>query len=191
MTEEEKQAAAEKERLENEKKSLGEKDSSELIDMIRELRGEAKDRRLKAKELEDKLNEFQVQKQKEEQDKKLAEGKKDEVIIDLTKQLEEANKIVKSHKDYENAKRSSIKDLMKDDWLESFNLIPLSDLEKIASKYDKDNHFFSSDNGGGKKKQPGKLEGLRKDLLTAIEKKDTVAQIEIKRMIREEEERNK
>jgi hypothetical protein len=184
MTEEEIKAADAAKAKELEKLSV-----PELIDIIRETRSEAKQRRLKEKELSDRLEATETEKTKSEQDKKLAEGKKDEVITDLTKQLEAVKTKASEWDKYNETKRAQIKEQLKDNWMDSFGLIPLSELEILASKFNKDVKLLDSDNGTGKAKQPGKIEGLKADLKLAIEKKDLVAQMQIKNLISEEEKK--
>lgn len=183
MTEEELKSA------EAAKQELKDLSVPELIDIIKETRSEAKQRRLREKELADRLEAIEAEKAKSEQEKKLAEGKKDEVIIDLTKQLEDIKSKASQWDEYNKTKRTQLKDLLKDNWMESFETLPLNDLENLASKFSKDATLLDTDNGNNKKKQPGKIEGLKKDLDLAIQRKDLVAQIRIKEMIAEEEKK--
>ena len=185
------QEAEKQKQQEAEKKALEGKTATELIEIIRETRSEAKERRLKTKELEDRLKTIEDEKQKQEQDKKLAEGKKDEVIQDLQKKYDEAAKKATQWEDYNKKKREKIKEGMKDNWLDSFELIPLDELEKLASKFEINSSLLDSDNGKGKKLNAGKLEGLKNDLKLAIQKNDVTAQLQIKRLIKEEEEKRK
>lgn len=178
------------ETVETEKKdALSELSTDELIGIIKETRNEAKQRRLKEKELQDRLDSIESEKNKAEQDKKIAEGKKDEVILDLTKQLDEIKKKASQWDEYNTTKRGQLKDQLKDNWLDSFDLLPLSELEILASKFNKGTALADTDNGLNKKKQPGKIEGLKKDLETAIQRKDLIGQMQIKRMIEEEEKK--
>lgn len=174
---------------EAEKNKLDDLSVPELIDIIKETRSEAKQRRLKERELQEKLEAIESEKTKQEQDKKLAEGKKDEVIIDLTKQLEDVKKKASQWDEYNSVKRGQLKDQLKDNWLESFEIMPLSELEILASKFNKGATLVDSDNGSSKKKQPGKIEGLKKDLETAVLRRDLVAQMQIKQLIAEEEKK--
>ena len=140
------------------------------------------------KSVKEKVDELLNDKQKQEQDKKIAEGKKDEVIIDLTKQLEENKKKAGEWEKYSSVKREKLKKDIGENWLESFNLIPLDELEVLASKFS-GKSLVDSDTGSGKTKQPGKLEGLLKDLELAKTRKDLPAQIAINRLIDEERKR--
>lgn len=178
-----------KTQAEAEQSKLKELSIPELIDIIKETRSEAKQRRLKERELEEKLNAIESDKQKQETDKKLAEGKKDEVISDLTKQLEGIKSKADEWDKYNQSKRSQLKENLGDNWLDSFNVIPLSELEVLASKFNKNSALLDTDNGSKIKKQPGKIEGLKKDLEMAIQKKDLVAQMQIKQLIADEEKK--
>jgi hypothetical protein len=170
---------------ENELKSL---DATELVKIIKEVRNEAAQRRIKEKELTDKLTLLESEKEKEETNKKLAEGKKDEVITDLTKQLETYKSKADKFDSYDKVRREQIKSILgEDNWLPSYNeSVPLNELEQLANKFNKGIKVLDTDSGSSKSKQPGKIEGLYKDLELAITKNDLKAQIQIRNLIAEE-----
>lgn len=171
--------------------TLNDLSPDELVEIIRQTRSEAKQRRLKERELEDKLAGIEIEKSKQDQAKKIAEGKKDEVIQDLTKQLEELKPKATEWDSYNKSKRDTIKDVLKDNWIDSFNLMPLSDLEKLASKFKPGESLLDSDNGSKKKGSLTKIEGLKKDYQLAEQRKDLKAQLAISRLIDEEEKKTK
>jgi hypothetical protein len=134
---------------------------SELIEIIKETRSEAKTRRLKEKELSEKLAEYENKFTLEEQNKKIAEGKKDEVISELMEKLKSKEKEyepfvekAKRYDEYDSSKRTKIKSVLGDNWLTSFETLPLSDLEELASKLNNDLRLVDSDNGKGAKPSP-------------------------------------
>lgn len=178
MTDEEiKQAELEKQKsAEAEKKSLEGKSATELIDIIRETRTEAKERRLKNKELEERLNLIETDKQKAETEKKIAEGKKDEVIAELQKKITDQEKDfepvkekAKKYDDYDAAKRADLKSKLGESWMDSFNMMSLIELEKLATKLDPNIKLADHDNGTNKKKQEGEYYSL--DELKALTSK--------------------
>jgi alanyl-tRNA synthetase len=175
---------------ENEQKESDNKleslDASELVKIIKETRSEAAQRRIKEKELETKLNELTSQKEKEETEKKIAEGKKDEVITDLTRQLASYKSKADQFDSYDKSKREKIKTELAENWIDSFETLPLNDLELLATKFNKGEKVPETDGGSNKKQQPGKLEGLLKDLELARSRNDLKAQIQINNLIAEE-----
>ena len=178
--------------LEESKKEskLEELGKDELIEIVRSTRGEAKNYRLELKDIKTQLAELQTAKEKEITDKKLAEGKKDEVITELTGQLASLKDKAERYDSYDKNKRNALKEqLGEDNWLKSFDTIPLEELETLASKFTNTKDLPDTDSAKQVKKQPGKLEALYKDLELAKTKKDTVAIIQITRMIEEEKKR--
>lgn len=165
------------------------KSVSELIEIIHETRSEAKARRTREKELSDRLSSYEAKQNELEQSKKIAEGKKDEVISDLTKQLESVTKDAEQWKKYFGTKKTKIKESLKENWLDSFDLLPLEDLEALELKFNNSSTLLETDGGKKKIAQVGRLEGLTKDLEIAIAKKDLSAQLAIKRMIAEEQKK--
>lgn len=154
------------------KDSLSELSTDELVSIIKETRNEAKQRRLENKELSDKIASFESKLAEEETQKKLAEGKKDEVIMELTEKLKNKEKEfepfiekAKKYDEYDKAKRDSLKEVLKDNWMESFNTMPLMDVEKIASKLTHNVKLPDADNGTNKSnptKEIFSLEELKK-----------------------------
>ena len=172
--------------LEKSKSTLTEKSTDELIDIIHSTRSEAKGYRLDLKGVKEEIEALKGVKDKEEQDKKIAEGKKDEVILELSEKLATVETKAKEWDSYNTKKRETIKTLIGDNWLDSFSVIPLSDLESLAHKFNGAKDAIDIDGGITKKTTPAKIEALRKDLALAIEKNDLPAQLSIKRMIQEE-----
>ena len=170
---------------ETQKKTLEGKSSDELIDIIRETRNEAKNRRLKEKELADKITELEAKVTQTDQDKLLAEGKKDELIETLKTQLKSKDDEYKPFKEkaskydeYDAAKRTKIKEILSDDWMPSFDNLPLIELEELASKLNSNVKLKDSDNGTNKAK-PGKeyftLEELKRLTPKELADKDVLA----------------
>ena len=167
------------------KNSLDGKTSDQLIDIIRETRNEAKNRRLKEKELTDKITELEAKVTQTDQDKLLAEGKKDELIETLKTQLKSKDDEYKPFKEkatkydeYDKTKREKIKEILDKDWMPSFDNLPLIELEELASKLNSNVKLKDSDNGTGKAK-PGKeyftLEELKRLTPKELADKDVLA----------------
>jgi len=191
MTDEEKKAeelAKETKRIAFEKQQdeLKALSTDRLIDIVNETRGEARDYRLELKEIKNTIESLRGDKEKEEQEKKIAEGKKDEVIIELTEKLASVTVKAKEWEDYNTQKREVIKKTIGDNWLESFVNMALNDLETLANKFNGAKSAIDTDTITNTKTSSAKVEGLRKDLALAMEKGDVVAQIQIKRMIEQE-----
>lgn len=166
------------------KDSLSELSTDELVKIIKETRTEAKERRLKEKELSEKIAEFESKISQEEQNKKLAEGKKDEVILELQEKLKSKEKEfepfvekAKKYDDYDNTKRTKIKGVLGDNWLSSFDNMPLSELEELASKLNSNVKLLDTDNGS-KSKLPAKeffsMEELKKLTPEQLQNKETL-----------------
>lgn len=186
-------AQQKKDQLEAERKSLEGKSTQQLLDIIFETRSEARDRRLKEQELSKRLEKIESDKTEEEKKKKIEEGKQGEVITELTDKLKKAEEKAKKFDEYDSTKRVKLKEIFGEKWMPSFEkpeVVPLIELEDLASKLTNSGEsLLDSDNGKNKKQQPGKLEGLKKDLQLATERKDIVAQMQIKRLIAAEEKK--
>ena len=173
------------ETVETEQKSTLEgKSADELIEIIRETRKEAKERRLKEKEVSEKLSQLEAKIGEEEQNKKIAEGKKDEVILELQQKLklkdDEYKPVIEKatkYDEYDSAKRDELKESLQDSWMTSFDTMPLIELEKLASKLT-NVKLPDSDNGSNKKPSPKEyftLEELKTLTAQELANKDTLA----------------
>lgn len=130
------------------------------------------DERKKRQSLEAEIEKFRKEKEDAETQKKLAEGKKDEVIMELTEKLKSKEKEfepfiekAKKYDEYDKAKRETLKEVLKDNWMESFDTMPLMDVEKIASKLTHNVKLPDADNGTNKSnptKEIFSLEELKK-----------------------------
>ena len=171
--------------VETEKKdTLSELSTEELVKIIKETRSEAKERRLKEKELNDKILEFESKFETEAQNKKIAEGKKDEVILELQEKLKSKDKEFEPLKEkatkfdeYDMTKRNKIKEVLGDGWLNSFNTMPLVELEELASKLNSNIKLLDTDNGAGKKhstKEYFTMEELKRLSPQELQNKETL-----------------
>ncbi len=106
----------------------------ELIDIIRSTRSEAKKYRLELKKLKDEIIQFNSEKEKKEQQKKIEEGKKDEVIAELQKQIDSLKPEADEFKNYKSAKKELLKQKAGDKWLDSMGGLPIADLEILVEK---------------------------------------------------------
>ena len=163
MNDEEKKAAevAKKKEEDSSQSKLKELSADELIDIIHETRKEAKERRLKEKELSEKLSTLEAKIGEEEQNKKIAEGKKDEVILELQQKLKTKDDEYKpfidkasKYDEYDSSKRTKLKETLKDNWLPSFENMPLIELEELASRLNSGVKLLDTDNGANKKPPP-------------------------------------
>lgn len=117
------------------KSQLDTLDKTELIEIIKSTRSEAKNYRLTKKELEEKLAQIEKDKSEEIQKKKIEDGKKDEVIAELNKKLSELEPVANEYKQYQSSKKEALKERLGDKWLDSFNNLPIGDLEILAEKF--------------------------------------------------------
>lgn len=102
--------------------------------MIKELRAENKERRIKEKKANDKLTEKEKaeEKAKREADEQKGEFKK---LYDEAKQkLDTFEPLVNEYNTYKEKKRQDYKKLFGDKWIDSFATIPLGELEALAVK---------------------------------------------------------
>lgn len=171
MSDEVKKIESSQDDPEGQKNTLEGKSVAELLDIIKTTRNEAKERRLSEKELKDKLTQLEAKLSDDEQAKKIAEGKKDEVIAELQQKLKTKDDEYKPYIDkatkydeYDSSKRTQLKEILKDNWLSSFDNMPLIDLETLASKLSFGVKLPDTDNGKNKK-------GVGKDYFTMEELK--------------------
>jgi hypothetical protein len=157
MSDVEKNQEDSKNQQEAEKSTLEGKSVGELLDIIKSTRNEAKERRLSEKELKDKLAQLEAKLSDDEQAKKIAEGKKDEVILELQQKLKIKDDEYKpfidkatKYDEYDSSKRNQLKEVLKDKWLPSFDNIPLIDLETLASQLSSGKKLLDTDNGKSK-----------------------------------------
>ena len=147
----EKTAKAEAEAKEKEEKDKHEKLKSlseeEKLKEILDLRSEAKQRRLKEKELSDRLADFEKKQADEIEKDKKAKGKYDEIIADYKKKLEEYEPLATKHKEYVEKKKAILQKSLEEKkvWKESFAKLDLEDLEDIADAFKKDSDKSPTD----------------------------------------------
>lgn len=109
----------------------------EYIQMIRETRNEAKDRRIKLKEVTEKLTAYE-QREQEEKEKKLKEsGKLQELLEEKDRLINEYKPKVEEFEKYINNKKKAVKSELETAgvWSESLSKLSLTDLENIAEKF--------------------------------------------------------
>ena len=156
MTEEEKKAAEAKakEELEAQKKSLEGKSADELIDIIRQTRSEAKDRRLKERELEEELQKMKDAQKAKEEAKLKEDGKLKELIEAKEKELSNFQSEVTTYKtkaeEFEQFKQSKIDDAKKklgDKWDEDYSKLSLTALDKLVNSLTLEGKNINVDKG--------------------------------------------
>lgn len=141
----------------------------EYIQMIRETRAEAKEKRLRLKEVTEKLSAYEkaelAAKEKELKEK----GKYKELLDAKDKLISEYEPKVKEFEEYISNKKNAVKKDLETAgvWTESLNKLPLTELEAIAEKFktktptDSSRNFSS--NGNGYEKTPEeKMAGIYK-----------------------------
>jgi len=106
-----------------------------LVSIINDTRSEAKDYRLDLKAFKEELEGLKGDKEKEEQEKQIADGKKDEVIAGLNEKVVGLTKESDKWNDYNTKKRAKVKEEFGENWLESFTLMDLNDLEALRDKF--------------------------------------------------------
>ena len=139
MTEEEQKQQAEleaqqkKEQLEAERKSLEGKSTQELLNMIFETRGEARDRRLETKKLQEEIEKFKSKQTKEEEDKMKQQGELQK-LLELKEQ--ELASLKPKADEFERLRTSEIEEAKKtlgDKWDEEYSNLSLVALRKMVS----------------------------------------------------------
>jgi len=128
--------------------------------VLKELLSERKIRQELKKELEDlKAKQQKEQDEKLKEDGKLKEllDKKEQELLTVKTELEQVKSKATEWDNYQSTKRKSLIDRIPEvDRLESFNLLPLNDLEKLTEKFST-KPALSTDDGGGKPPKPNEL----------------------------------
>lgn len=104
----------------------------ELVGIIKDLRKENGEKRVKFKEIEEKLTSFEKAQLEAEEKKKLEEGKKDEIIESYKKKLAELEPKANQFDSFLTSKRESAKEKLGDKWKESYGNLPIADLESLV-----------------------------------------------------------
>ena len=133
----EQKAQAEAEaKLNEEKSKLLNLEKDELYKIIQETRSEAKERRLKEKELTEKLSEFEKKQEEANQKDLKSKGKHEEIIAELNKKLSELEPAAKEHREYVDKRKETLKLSLEEKgiWIESFTTLNLSALEELDNK---------------------------------------------------------
>jgi len=128
--------------------------------VLKELLSERKARQ----ELKKELDELKAKQQKEQDDKLKEDGKlkellekKEQELLTIKSELDQAKSKANEWDGYQSAKRKSLIDKIPEaDRLESFNLLPLSDLEKLTEKFSV-KPAIGTDGGGGTPPKPNEL----------------------------------
>lgn len=107
----------------------------DLVKMLKEMRAENAERRIANKKLEDKLKELDKQKEKDKQEALKEQGKYKELYEAELKKSSEYEPVVNEYKEYQNKKREQYKKDFGDKWIDSFNSVPLSELEVLHGKF--------------------------------------------------------
>lgn len=120
---------------EKESDDLEKADLKDLIKMIKEQRAENAERRVENKKLKEKLE--GIDKDKEKEKKKLLEeqGEFKKLYEDTLAKLNDYEPVVNEYKEYQNKKREQYKKDFGDKWIDSFNSVPLSELEVLHGKF--------------------------------------------------------
>lgn len=132
-------ATAEAEAKEKEKSKLLEK-PDELYKELQDTRSEAKERRLEAKALKDKIVEYEKRDEDAKQKDLKAKGKHEEIIAELNKKLDDLEKekeVAEKWRGYETQKKEKIKKSLEEKgiWIDSFAKLDLSELEALDEKF--------------------------------------------------------
>lgn len=150
-------ADAEAEALEVKAKLL-EKSKEDIYEELQKTRSEAKERRLKEKELSEKLAEYEKAKADEIEKDKKAKGKFEELLAEYKQKLDKAEPLANKFIEYAENKRKTIKDSLmeKDLWIESFSNIELTELETLAAKLLQNSKTVPTDDSKNFTKNNGK-----------------------------------
>ena len=147
-------------------KSLSEE---EKVKEILNLRQESKERRLKEKELSERLSEFEKKQAEEIEKDKKAKGKHEEIIDELKKELASLKPLAEKYTEYNTVKKATIKKSLEDKsvWMDSFDKLDLQELEALAEKFhtpqktgtDTSKNFTPSPNGKDERTPEEKMAG--------------------------------
>lgn len=134
--------------------------------VLKELLAERKARQ----ELKKELDAMRAERQKEQDEKLKEDGKLKELLDKKEQELATLKSELEAHKtkstewdNYQSSKRKTLIDKIPEaDRLESFNTLPLSDLEKLADRFST-KHPLDVDSGNGKPPKPTELTEAEKE----------------------------
>jgi len=139
MTEEEKQLEAEKE-LAEEKAKEKLKSVDELTELLQSTRSEAKQRRLKERELEEQIATMKAKQKEGEEAKLIEDGKLQELVdskstelLELQAKLVTAETVAEEAKTFKAAKVEDAKKKMGSKWLDGYANLSLTELDALVN----------------------------------------------------------
>ena len=155
-----------KEKVEDQPKEITLKDLStdELVDIIRQTRKEAKDHRLKARDLADKLEQTDSEKRKGLEDKMKADGEIQKLLEQRDKELESMKPKAEAFEHLRMAEIEDAKRILGDDWDEEYSNLSITALRRTIQLLEERRAVAGADNG--KIPEPPKVQ------LTDAEKKE-------------------
>ena len=139
MEEENKQEVEKKDVQEEQKKdsSLDDLKQEEYISIIKSLRSEAASNRIKAKELETKLDGIKALEDKAKEEDMKKRGEYDKIIAEKDKEIESLKKDAEEGRNYRKSEVENIKKSLGEDWLDEYENLSLSALKKMGERLTK------------------------------------------------------
>jgi DNA repair exonuclease SbcCD ATPase subunit len=147
-----------KQQAETEKAKLLEQSKEDIYSELQKTRSEAKERRLKEKELSEKLLEYEKKEALEKEKELKAKGKFEDILTEYKTKLEKVEPLANEYMEYLTAKKEVIKKSLEEKglWVESFNGLKLSELEGIDNKFKENSSKVSTDSSNSFVNKNGK-----------------------------------
>ena len=139
---------------------------------IKELRKENAEKRVTLKQVQDKLKELEDA--KAEAERKAAEeaGNYKDLYEKEKAKIEPLEKKAKEFDEFDKSKREAYKTQLGDKWVDSFNTIPLAELDTLATKLTDSKVEVNNSNHADKDKRDKNIPMTTEDKLKLIYKKD-------------------
>ena len=139
-------------------------DPKELVKLIRATRSEAAANRVKAKELEAKLDGFQTKENKLKEEELKKKGEYQTLLTEKDAKIVELDKKAKLFDEYYTSEVESVKKTMGENWVEEFSNLSLTALKKLAATMTKEMQMkIDVDDPNKSKKEEVKLELTESD----------------------------
>lgn len=112
-------------------------DAGELVSIIKDLRSEAKSRRLKASELQSKLDEIKAKEDKAKEDELKKKGDYEKLLAEKESQIAQLSDKAKAFDEYRETKVNSTKELLGESWLDEYSKLSIAALERLGQTMSK------------------------------------------------------
>ncbi len=157
-----------KEAFDKQQKELKEKNVDDLVSIINDTRTEARDRRLKERELEAELEKMKTETKEKTNAKLLEDGKLQELVSSQKSELSTMTALADEMKQFKTAKIVQYKTKHGDKWLGEYGDLSLTAMDALDNS-------LTSTNGGKGKTDTGVTTDTTKIELTVEQKNDAIA----------------